>query len=147
MGHKIQEENLRLFVIATFFWPLMNTSSLLKIFSQWKVTRHRCGSCFFFNSAPTTGPGEDDDGCLTCQQLIWDWARAPTQALWRLVGGPERHSCGPERVCLREEAEGQGGDCGCLSLSTISQLARTGSRCRAATGQHLGRTSGSPLHI
>lgn len=41
---------------------------------------------------------------------------------------------------------GEGGG-GCLSLSAISQLARPGSRCRAAAGQHLGRASGSPLHI
>lgn len=38
---------------------------------------------------------------------------------------------------------GRGG----LSLSTISLVACTGSRCRAAAGQHLGRASGSPLHI
>lgn len=36
---------------------------------------------------------------------------------------------------------------GVCPLSTVSQLACTGSRCRAAAGQHLGRASGRPLHI
>lgn len=31
--------------------------------------------------------------------------------------------------------------------STISQLACSGSRCRAAAGEHLGRASGRCLHI
>lgn len=36
---------------------------------------------------------------------------------------------------------------GYLFLSTVSQLTCSGSRCRAAEGEHLGRASGSCLHI
>lgn len=146
---------LRPFVIAMFFWPPTNTLSLLKIFCQWKVIRHCCKLMFFFArsqqqglermmmrvSVASTeyGPGQEP-------QLWFSGAWVAAQNVTPVV--TERFvSEGKLRVTRRAEgaflAVGWVG----RTISSTSQLARTGSRCRAAAGKHLGRASGSPLHI
>lgn len=89
-GSEDTGRELRPFVVVTFCWLFMNTLSVFKVFSQWKVIAATHIVLLWANNVGLSA-------MLTGQQA---------QALWCLVGGSKRDFCGPKRVCLREEANG-----------------------------------------